>query len=634
MRKDLRALLRSAHHGDVIELPPGRYEGEFVVDSRIELRAQDGPGTVTLFCATGTTLMLLAEATVRDLTIIGNAWGHAAVEVSGPVRPKIDNCVLSAPGHTAVRARGGARPEVLECRIGPAAHGVRGEAGGEFWQCEFTDVALASVVAAFGAHFDVANSRFVRQGGHAVVVEKGAMLSLRDNDFECGPVTAISSSGRLDLSDCTVHGGDGTALEIEDGLLRADRVRVDGVGGEGVLVSGGEGLLRSCRFTGTHGPAVWMMGGRARFERCEAIDSDRDGFLVVAGKAEFDRCVAHNNAGKGFSLLQKVSLDSCESYGNGVRDDLSRPAAVSLSPDGEVLRLVGPDGYRSVQEAVSAAAPGEVVEIEPGRYPENVRVDVAIELRAMAQSGSAALAATEKYVLSLTGDATLRGLALSGDVWVSSGTSVTFENCDLTDGTLHSGPGSALVFRDCRLSSEVIAGGALTMNHCTMTGAHGVRVAHEDSVATIHDCRFVDVEKAIVLARGRSDIAEVSVHGGCGALEVYEGVHEISRLTVDGVTGTGIEIFHGTGTFTDCAVTGAGGPGVMVMGGTMTFERCQTLNGTLAGFELAGGTSTLTRCVAKDNAREGFVQYGETPATLVECESTGNGRADLPPLSA
>ncbi|MFD4672045.1 right-handed parallel beta-helix repeat-containing protein [Lentzea sp. NPDC058450] len=634
MRTDLRALLRSAHHGDVLELPPGHYEGEFVVDARIELRPQHGPGTVTLSCGTGNTLMLLADARIVDLTIIGNAWGAAAVEVSGPIRPIIENCTLSAPNHTALRVRGNARPEVLECRIGPAAHGLRVEAaGGDYWRCEFTDTDLTAVTAAFGADFEIADSRFVRQRGHAVVLDKGAALSLRDNDIECGTVTAIRSSGRLDLADCAVHGGGGTALEVEDGVLRADRFRIDGVGGDGVLFHGGEGLLRGCRVTGTHGPAVWMMGGRARFERCEAIDSDRDGFLVVAGKAEFARCVAHNNAGKGFSLLQKVSLDACESYGNGIRDDLSRPEAVSLSPEGEVLRLVGPDGYRGVQEAVTAAAPGEVVEIEPGAYAEHVRVDHAIELRAMGRSSSAGLSAPDDYVLSLSGDVTVRGLALSGDIWVSSGTSATFENCELTTGTVHTGPGSSLLLRNCRLGAEVTAGGALTMIGCTCS--QSVRVAHEDSVAEIRDCHFEDCpDPALALARGRSVVANVSVTGGRGGLELHQGVHEISALTVSGVTGKGIEVFGGTATFTDCLVTGAGDPGVMVMGGTMTFDRCRTVGGTLAGFELAGGTSTLTGCTAEDNGREGFVRYGDTLATLTGCTSTNNGRADVPPLSA
>ncbi|MFS8096208.1 right-handed parallel beta-helix repeat-containing protein [Lentzea alba] len=626
---DLPAALRSARPGDVIELAPGHHDGEVVVDKPVELRPQQGPGTVTLSSSTGNTLMLLADATVRELVIIGNAWGAAAVEVTGPIAPKLVECEVRAPSHIGIRVRANAKPEVLDCRIGPALHGLRVEsAGGEYWGCVFTDTGLDSITAAVGSDFTVADCRFTRQGGHAVVAQRGAVIMLHKNDFEGGPVAAIKvSGGRAEVWESTVHGGAGPAFEIEHGVLRADRTRVESVGGEGVLISGGQVLFAATRFTGTHGPAVWMMAGRARFDECEAIDSDRDGFLVVGGQAEFVRCVAHNNAGQGFSLLQRVSLTDCSSFGNGSPDEVGQTGLFPRTSTGAGVRRVGPNGYRTISEAVEAAEAGDVIEIEPGEYREGVGSNKALDLRAVGEP--VRVICENDFVLSLGGDVTAAGIAFTGAVWLTNGITAVFENCEFGGPTVSSGRGGAVTFQNCHLRAELTVAGKLTMSGCTMSESTGLRVMHEECVADISDCTFDGItDSAFFLSDGRTTITDVTVRGATSGLHLYNGTLTATGLTITDTVRHGIEIYGGMGDFSGAVITGSGREGVLLQGGVTTFEQCQAVGGAEAGFQIVFGTTTLTRCVAKDNQREGFRQNDKANATIVDCDSTGNGSPD------
>ncbi|WP_167974257.1 right-handed parallel beta-helix repeat-containing protein [Lentzea indica] len=632
---DVAAALRSARPGDVIELAPGEYDGEVVVDVPVELRPKNERGTVTLSSGTGNTLMLLADATVRDLTVVGCAWGAAAVEVSGPVAPRILDCEVRAPGHTGIRVRSGARPEVSSCRIGPALHGLRIEsAAGEYRRCEFADTALESVIATAGAEPRVVDSRFVRQGGHAAVaVDRGTVLSLHSNDFEGGPVASVRASdgGRIVITDATFHDGGGPALEVDDdGVLHANRIRIAGIGSEGVLVSGGEGRFTACRFTGTHGPAVWMTGGRARFEDCEAIDADHAGFLVVDGAAEFVRCVAHNNAGQGFSLLSEVTLTECSSFGNGQPDDVGQrpvqPAA--LSRTGTAVRRVGRDGYRTIGAAIDDADAGDVIEIEAGEYEEGLVLDKPVELRAAGKPGSVRLTYDYDEVLSLCADVTVRGISLSGSTWVANDVAAVFERCEFSGDGVSAGNGSSVTLRECHVRTVVIVSGALTMVGCSVTEA-GVKVMHEECVVDLRDCVFDGATyTAIDIARGRVVITDVTVKRAQNGLQLYNGTVVASGLTIADSIDLGIDMHGGTGSFTSCVITGAGSEGVLVFSGEATFEQCQAVGGGSAGFQVVLGTVWLTRCLAKDNRGKGFDLHEKARVTTTECDSTGNGILD------
>ncbi len=565
---DVAAALRSARPGDVVELSPGEYDGEVVVDVPIELRPKMGRGTVTLSAGTGNTLMLLADVTVRDLTIVGRAWGAAAVEVAGPVAPRIVDCEVRAPGHTGIRVRSGARPEVSSCRIGPALHGLRVEsAGGEYRRCEFTDTALESVIAAAGAEPRVADSRFVRQGGHAAVaVGQETVLSLHGNDFEGGPVASIRASdgGRIVVTDATFHDGGGPALEVDDdGVLHANRIRIAGTGSEGVLVSGGEGRFTACRFTGTHGPAVWMTGGRARFEDCEAIDADRAGFLVVGGVAEFVRCVAHNNAGQGFSLLSEVTLTECSSFGNGQPDDVGQRR---LEPVGAAVDAVGPravieiapgeheegsnkpvelraagkpnrkralpqnsgrlvrvGNVQALKQAIEKAVAGDVIEIAPGNYRrvDGLRIQREVEVRAAEGPGTVQLAVSRPIVVSAA--ATLRDVRIianfvPGLIVRKEGSAVLVEHCEIISNegaTVEIADGASPTFRECEIKfaqrGVVLRAAGGRYEQCRLIGGAEPVMVVRSTGAVFLNCE---------IRSGRNGSARVEVDGSRAGLVV------------------------------------------------------------------------------------------------------------------
>ncbi|ALG12143.1 right-handed parallel beta-helix repeat-containing protein [Kibdelosporangium phytohabitans] len=547
---DVGSALRFARPGDVIEIAPGTYDGEVVVDKAVEVRPKRGAGTVTLTAATGNTLMVLADATVRDLTVVGSGWNWAAVEVVGQgVNPKISNCDIRAPHSVGVRVRGGASPAVADCRIGPASQGLRVEAAKGFYKrCTFSDVLVGSVIAKTGASPTVLNCAFDGPGRQAAVAtDHGTVLTLGECEIAGGSVTA-TEGGHVAIADCAIHGG-GPALEIADGgVLHARNIRIAGTSPEGILISGGNGVFTDCRITGTHGPAVWMTDGEARFERCEAIDSDRAGFLVVGGAGEFLGCVAHNNADQGFSIYTAVELTECGSYGNGRPDDVgSRNSGFGVSggtatfakcaaednrsrgfeafaettstacrsvdndlegeidahPDGPAQHVVRVRTYAQLKQAFHNASPGDTVELEPGMYRcvDQIRIPAGVEVRpAAASADSVRLIAKRNHPVVISDAATLRDITVHAEYQTAvtitgAGNSALLDGCKITAKggiAVKVVKGATPTLRDCRIGPAqeglVVRDAGGHYERCTVTATPEPVVVSNSVGLEFSDC--------------------------------------------------------------------------------------------------------------------------------------------------
>ncbi|ONI85358.1 hypothetical protein ALI144C_13785 [Actinosynnema sp. ALI-1.44] len=653
---DVGSALRFARSGDVIEIAPGTYDGEVVIDKAVEVRPSEGAGTVTLTAATGNTLMVLADAAIHDLSLVGSGWDWAAIEVAGRnVYPSISNCDIRAPHSVGIRVRGGADPLVADCRIGPAAHGLRVEAAAGFYErCAFFDVALESVIAMAGATPTVLNSAFTGPGRQAAVAtDRDTVLTLSECEIAGGSVTA-TGNGSVTITDSVIHGG-GPALEItDDGVLHAHKVRIIGTAPEGILISGGDGVFTECRITGTQGPAVWMTAGKARFEHCEAIDSDRAGFLVVGGAAEFLECVAHNNADQGFSFYTAVELTRCSSYGNGRPDGVGvaspdplavperntpRPPALRAKPPApqprppvpkakpsstrrqDTVRRVGTDGYPTISAAIDAARAGDTIEIEPGTYTEDsITVEKPLTICAAGEPGSVHLRHSPGIPLQLTANATVRGIAVSNEASRAKiaridgdGVEAVFDQCTF------SGSGS--------LGVLVMDGARATFTRCDVHGS-GVEVMEDRSTADLRDCTITNATDAALTVHSgsRMELTNVLVRGGNKGLMLSGGTVAATGLTIADTRAEGIQVHGGTGVFTDCETVGAMANGVWIADGTAEFEHCTAIGSRQSGFSVSGGTATFTRCTAKDNRSMGFKTLDK--ATFVACRSLDNGDED------
>ncbi|MFD6420365.1 right-handed parallel beta-helix repeat-containing protein [Streptomyces sp. NPDC060198] len=230
--------------------------------------------------------------------------------------------------------------------------------------------------------------------------------------------------------------------------------------------------------------------------------------------------------------------------------------------NGTTLR-VGAHGWgahRTIAAALRAAAPGAVVSVQPGVYPETLVLAGDVSLVAEQGPGTVRLAGGRGVPLTVTGGRVrVGGLVLHGPGDRTAGVRVTggeaeFTDCEMSGGALEVSGDAAPVLRDCRV-------------HGTGTAA-GVRLSGR-STTTLAGLR---VEGAGLLVEGE---ATVTGHG----LTVADAPGDAVRLR-EGAGGglTGAELRGAAGSavhaersgrpllLRDCLLEGAGGPAVLVTG--------------------------------------------------------------------
>lgn len=115
-----------------------------------------------------------------------------------------------------------------------------------------------------------------------------------------------------------------------------------------------------------------------------------------------------------------------------------------------------PGDFKSIQEAVDAAAPGDEIAVGQGLYRENVLIEKPLVLRSVAGPSVTMVQARDEKLPSIkvsgTGDVTVSGLSATGSavagIMLSSATGVVVEGCQATDNfsgiVMHSTTGSAV----------------------------------------------------------------------------------------------------------------------------------------------------------------------------------------------
>ncbi|MGW2692791.1 right-handed parallel beta-helix repeat-containing protein [Streptomyces sp. NPDC001296] len=452
--------LADATDGALITVSPGRYDETLYITRAVTLAAEGTGGTVEISSASGSTVVLEAEAvqltglklsgTDREAPVLDVRRGQAA----------LDGCQISGEAWAAVLAW---QDGVVALR-----------------DCHITNAQGAGIVVTSGGGNVVERSRIQEVGSSAVVVAEHGRLTLRECQLERARGNGVCVNGQATaVVEATRIAGSGKpALAVEQNA-RADLTEVEVTGSaalDAYLTSTAEVVLTRCSFSGSGGQAVHVGGGSAPVLRgCVISGAGREGVHVApGGRPRLEGC---RISGTPTGLL-------VEADGRAEGADLTVEGAGTVAvhaQGGEVLlERLKTDGGSGA--ALRAAGPKARLTVRDADLA--VGGPVAVELE---ESASAALSAVRLR----SGGGT--GLALA------SGSRAEVDGSAFSGCTTVIGAEAELTVRDSEFTGSdsdglrVTGGGAVTAVGCRINGArgHGVHV-QASSRAELTNCAVFD----------------------------------------------------------------------------------------------------------------------------------------------
>ncbi|MEU3516888.1 right-handed parallel beta-helix repeat-containing protein [Streptomyces sp. NPDC006654] len=319
-----------------------------------------------------------------------------------------------------------------------------------------------------------------------------------------------------------------------------------------------------------------------------------------------------------------------------------------------------PEGFRTIAEALAQARTGAVIQIKPGRYPENLTVRTRVTLVADGERGSVELCPRRGTAITLVADAvmltdlTLRaggedlpvvdaprgqvamdGCTVIGAGWTAvlarqSG-SVAMRHCRVTN------PGGA-GFVDTAATGSVIENCVIenlgtsaivlteearaTVRDCVLRAARGNGVlANEEAQGLIEGCDISGTEKPAVALEGRSStqVTRTAIHDvAVGVYVTSDSRPTLEDVVVTGTTGPAIALADGGDPLVrHCRTARTKGGGLVITAQSRgTFEDCEFASSAAPAIRVAQqSTASLHRVTVRDSGKQG-------PAVVLAEEST------------
>ncbi|GAA3677777.1 hypothetical protein GCM10022267_75750 [Lentzea roselyniae] len=327
-----------------------------------------------------------------------------------------------------------------------------------------------------------------------------------------------------------------------------------------------------------------------------------------------------------------------------------------------------PDCFRTISDAIAAAADGDVISVRPGVYSESVVLDRDVTLSASGAAGEVRIQASGAPALRLACErATVSGIVFAhhgGETAVDlRGGSLQADECvveaDSTVAVVVRG-GAELRAQGCEVRNPGGAGvlvfdrGRTELRGCTLrnVGTTAV-VARSGGVPRLVDCHINDSQGAVLAADGAGgSIKGCTVERITGTAFVLE---DNSTLTVEGTTlsevdGVGVLIAAGCEpVLRDCRIEGTTAQAiVLVQGAKATLDGVEVhsagshavhvlenstaeLTGCTFGSSghdavlIAGAKATLTRCTVQGGAADGVVAEDKAEVRLTDVVVNGTG---------
>ncbi|MFI6022882.1 right-handed parallel beta-helix repeat-containing protein [Streptomyces sp. NPDC051287] len=436
--RTIAGALAEATEGALVTVAPGRYEENLDITRAVTLAAESGTGTVRVHAATGSTVVVEADAVQLSGLVLSGADQEAPVLDLRRGQSALDGCVIEGAAWTAVLAWNEGVLAARGCRVvNPNGAGVvvTSRGGNVLEDTEISEPGSSAVVVAEHGRLDVRDCRLDRPGGNGVCVNGTATATVESTRItgSAKPAVAVEQEARAALVKVTVTGS---------AVLDA------------YLTGRGATTLTDCDFSGSAGQSVHIAEGAApQLRRCAVSGAARAGVQVTGGaRPRFEDCEI---TGSPIGFHATGAGTAVSATGLTVRDATTAAVQVFDASTAELERLT----VTGTTGAGVRAQGGAQLTVREGTVDLGGGQGVAL-----AESASAFLAGC-----------TLRGC---GAV-VGEGTELVVHDSEFTDSATD--------------AIRVLAEGSLTAFGCRMTGARGQGVnAHDDARTELSNCVVSD----------------------------------------------------------------------------------------------------------------------------------------------
>lgn len=430
--------LTDAADGALVTIAPGRYEENLDITRAVTLAAEGEAGTVHVHAASGSTVIVEADAVQLSGMTLSGADPEAPVLDLRRGQSALDDCVIEGAAWTAVLAWNEGILAARNCRVtnrNGAGVVITSRGGNVLESTEISEAGSSAVVVAENGHLDMRDCRLDRSGGNGICVNGTAAATVESTQISgsAKPAIAVEQQGRAALHQVRVSGS---------AVLDA------------YLTGNGETTLSDCDFTGSAGQSVHIAGSASpHIRRCRISSAAHAGIQAAGGS--------------------RPRIEDCE---------------ITDCPVG--LHVTGPHTAVSAKGLTVQAAATVAVQISDSGAAELERLTVngttGAGVRAHGNSqltlrdGTIILTEGQGVDLAEAASAFLAGCTLHGcGAAVAEGTELVVHDSEFINS-----PGDAI---------RVNENGSLTAFGCRITGARGRGVnAHADARTDLSNCTFSD----------------------------------------------------------------------------------------------------------------------------------------------
>ncbi|HEX3783012.1 MAG TPA: right-handed parallel beta-helix repeat-containing protein [Pseudonocardiaceae bacterium] len=493
--------LSQASSGSTINVLPGRYEENLVIDKEITLTAEDGDGTVEVHARTGSALTVTTgSAHLNSFTLTSSDETRATVDVTGG-EAALDRCRVAATSWTAVVSR----------ERGLVA--LRG--------CSITNSGGAGIVVASPSPNSVEDTKvFDVPSSGIVVVERGSLVLRRCSVARTkGNGICVNGKARIVIEQCEIEEASKPAMVVEQeasATITALTVR-ESEAVDLYVTSRGSVSVVDSTFTGAGAQSAHLTNeSTAALQGCAFTGAGRNG-VQITGKAKptlVDCTITDSPIGLVVDGASSAHLDSMSIGGSSEWAVLVRAASAAQF-----------DGLK-----LSASSGGGITVNGDSRILLN---DTLMEL-----GSSVALEVIESSRAAVT-DTRISSKAEAG--LVVRGAQLTLSSCLLRGTGLLVGDGAEIVVRDGEFVGapvdgiRVTSGGTLTVvrGRIRAVGRHGIHVT-AGGRGSLTECEVVgSAEDGIRVDTEQPVLVSQCVVKGYGGLAVNT-VHS-DRVSIDNV---------------------------------------------------------------------------------------------------